>query len=406
MAMSHSKMISHHYSTHAFIQPSQLQSTTFVPEKRILQLVLDTLQRRDTYEIFAEPVDPNEARTISEAAKKVFDLLRTDPEKFELEFSETRRKVGRTNQGDFRDTTYMKSSEITTGVPSKTTTSSSRGTSNRKSLKANHGCSEIAKHVDARDLELPTENSRYKCFEVDRRCTYRALSLGEDESTFPTVYGKLKQLEYVNQQDVGYRDSLMLFVKDLGPSVQNIAKRKLLGCEIHTSSTSTPTRPYTFSTTTALMSQYPPLNRSVNHLNEMKNTRETIDLSGGKPSYINDKTDNVKLVGGTLIADRQTGSSPLEAKPQGSHNRYLGCDKVFSDSYYLRAHADDLNHGSKEVGKKSMMMLLEKSKLVNEEQLLVPNVENFQDAKIENRRKCVNSGFKLCVEYAIFEDTG
>ncbi|XP_019430444.1 PREDICTED: bromodomain-containing protein 9-like [Lupinus angustifolius] len=216
--------------------PNQLQSTTFVPEKRILQLVLDTLQRRDTYEIFAEPVDPNEvenyyeiieepmdfgtmraklhegmytsleqfehdvflifnnamhfnsagtvyfrqARTISEAAKKVFDLLRTDPEKFELEFSETRRKVGRTNQGDFRDTTYMKSSEITTGVPSKTTTSSSRGTSNRKSLKANHGCSEIAKHVDARDLELPTGKWTVLSEKIDFVASYLVLKLNDD----------------------------------------------------------------------------------------------------------------------------------------------------------------------------------------------------------------------------------
>ncbi|KAE9600758.1 putative chromatin remodeler Bromodomain family [Lupinus albus] len=326
-----------------------------------------------------------QARAISEVAKKVFDLLKSDPEKFELEFSETRRKVGRRNQGELRDSRDMKSSEKSIGVASKTAPSSSRGTSNRKSLKANHTCYEIAKHVDARDLELPT---------VDRWCSYRALSQGEDESTFPTVYGKLKQLEYVNQQDVGYRDSLMLFVKDLGPTVQNIAKRKLLGCEIHTASTSAPC--------TAL-------NRFDNQLNEMKkSSRETIDLSGGKPSYINDKTDNVKVVGGTLIGDRQTGCSPLEAKRQGSHNRYFkGCSpleakrqgshnryfKVFSDSYYLRARADHFissDHEPKEVGNKSMMMLLDKSKFVNQEQLLVPNVENFQannvlKTKLENK---------------------
>ncbi|KAE9621593.1 putative chromatin remodeler Bromodomain family [Lupinus albus] len=316
-----------------------------------------------------------QARAISEVAKKVFDLLKSDPEKFELEFSETRRKVGRRNQGDLRDSRDMKSNEISIGVPSKTAPSSSRGTSNRKSLKVNHRCSEIAKHVDARDVELPT---------VDRRCSYKALSLGEDESTFPTVYGKLKQLEYVNQQDVGYRDSLMLFVKDLGPTVQNIAKRKLLGCEIHTASTSAPCRPYSFSTTTAL-------NRFDNQLNEMKkSSRETIDLSGGKHSYINDKTDNVKVVGGTLIADRQIGCSPLEAKGQGNHNRYF---KVFSDSYYLRARADHSicsDHEPKQVGNKSMMMLLDKSKFGNQEQLLVPNADNFQannvlKTKLENK---------------------
>ncbi|AET01108.2 bromodomain protein [Medicago truncatula] len=125
------------------------QPSTLLPEKQILELVLDTLQRKDTYEIFAEPVDPNEvenyytivkqpmdfgtmraklhegmyktlqqfehdvflifnnamnfnppgtiyfkqARVIGELAKKVFDVLRTDPEKFEIEFSETRQQV-------------------------------------------------------------------------------------------------------------------------------------------------------------------------------------------------------------------------------------------------------------------------------------------------------------------------
>lgn len=33
---------------------------TKLPEKRILELILDVLQRRDTHEIFAEPVDPTE----------------------------------------------------------------------------------------------------------------------------------------------------------------------------------------------------------------------------------------------------------------------------------------------------------------------------------------------------------
>lgn len=42
------------------------------------------------------------------------------------------------------------------------------------------------------------ENSRYRSFEVDRRCTYTPLPVGEDESISSTVYGKLKQLEYVS----------------------------------------------------------------------------------------------------------------------------------------------------------------------------------------------------------------
>jgi hypothetical protein len=33
----------------------------------------------------------------------------------------------------------------------------------------------------------------------------------------------------VNQQDIGYKESLILFVKDLRPTAQTIAEQKLLG---------------------------------------------------------------------------------------------------------------------------------------------------------------------------------
>lgn len=97
-----------------------------------------------------------QARVINELAKKVFDVLRINPNKFEMEFSETRRQVGQRNQGDFRDSTDMKSDKITIGVPSKNLPCSSHGTPSRKSFRTNHGCSDTAKHVHARDVEVPT----------------------------------------------------------------------------------------------------------------------------------------------------------------------------------------------------------------------------------------------------------
>ncbi|KAG5041859.1 hypothetical protein JHK87_005774 [Glycine soja] len=56
---------------------------------------------------------------------------------------------------------------------------------------------------------------------------------------------EMLRLLQVSEHDIGYKDSLMLFAKDLGPTAQNIAKRKLLGCEIRTVSTSAPCRPDT-----------------------------------------------------------------------------------------------------------------------------------------------------------------
>ncbi|BAT96731.1 hypothetical protein VIGAN_09001200 [Vigna angularis var. angularis] len=141
--------------------------------------------RKDTYEIFIEPVDPNEvedyyaiikepmdfgtiraklhekmyktleqfeARVINELAKKVFDVLKKNPEKFEMEYSETRQKIRSINQEDFRNSRDLKSKEIT----SKTTWCSSH-TSNKRSFKTN--C------LDAKDVKITIGKSKGSSFE-------------------------------------------------------------------------------------------------------------------------------------------------------------------------------------------------------------------------------------------------
>ncbi|XP_042050162.1 bromodomain-containing protein 9-like [Salvia splendens] len=45
-----------------------------MPAKHTLELVLDTLQRRDTYEIFAQPVDPNQVENYYEIVKEPMDF--------------------------------------------------------------------------------------------------------------------------------------------------------------------------------------------------------------------------------------------------------------------------------------------------------------------------------------------
>ncbi|XP_027907566.1 transcription factor GTE12-like [Vigna unguiculata] len=219
---------------------SNLSSSSLLPEKRILQLVLDTLQRKDTYEIFVEPVDPNEvedyyaiieepmdfgtiraklhekmyktlgefehdvflifdnamrfnslgtiyfrqARLINELAKKVFDVLKKSPEKFEMEYSETRQKIRRTNQEDSRNSRDLKPNEIT----SKTTPCSSR-TLNKRSFKTTY--------LDAKDVEISIgtkKSNKSKSFEIDKRDMYEPLYFVKDKSLLPTINGELKLL--------------------------------------------------------------------------------------------------------------------------------------------------------------------------------------------------------------------
>jgi len=100
-----------------------------------------------------------QARVIGELAKKVFDVLRTDPEKFEIEFSETRQQVGKKNQRDFTDSTHIKSNKTNIEVPSHNVSCSSHGTSSQKIAKTSiHDTSE---HNHARDVEVHTGKRKY-----------------------------------------------------------------------------------------------------------------------------------------------------------------------------------------------------------------------------------------------------
>lgn len=148
----------------------------------------------------------------------------------------------------------------------------------------------------------------------------------------------------VNQQDIGYRESLMLFVKDLGEAAQNVVRRKLFGCEIHTASTSAPLRPNTLKTDTAL--------------NETRRSRDSTNLEidcEGERVYVSDCIDHAK-VEGTVNGGRGKVHCPLEGNIQGSQSM---CSEYDDKSYgYSRASADKLNCAadwskSKETGNKS-----------------------------------------------------
>lgn len=278
---------------------SIVSSSEWLPEKHILELILDTLQRRDTHEIFAEPVDPEEvedyyeiikepmdfgtmraklhegmyknleqfehdvflissnamhfnssatiyfrqARALQELSKKVFHVLKTDPRNFELEFSASRRRPGRRPQGDARGSNFSSPPKPMTNVrsrsmaydgSSKGTRSSSGSSSLRRTIRVNPGCSDTATHFETGDPEILSgsgDGRRSNFSETEQRCTFRPWTsfLDESELIVSTTYSKPKPLLHVNQCDIGYTESLMMFVKDLGPVAQMVAKKKLQG---------------------------------------------------------------------------------------------------------------------------------------------------------------------------------
>ncbi|KAK8670018.1 hypothetical protein V6N13_104784 [Hibiscus sabdariffa] len=220
-----------------------------IPEKGKLELLLGILQRRDTYKIFAEPVNPEEveyyydvikepmdfgtvakklnegsyqtleefeydvflvpnnamvfnasntiyyrrARALKELATKLFHALKTDPERLQNEASVQRMGPGRrTNAGVGILNCNNKSN----------TSIASRGY---------------------------RAHRRFSDVDVERRRTYRPWKsfLGENGSVIPTVYNNPKQLGPNAEADIGYVESLKRFSKDLGPVVQKVVMKKV-----------------------------------------------------------------------------------------------------------------------------------------------------------------------------------
>ncbi|XP_015582469.2 bromodomain-containing protein DDB_G0270170 isoform X1 [Ricinus communis] len=280
-------------------QPPAGQRVSWIPKKRILELILDVLQRRDTHEIFAEPVNQEvedyyeiikepmdfgtmraklhegmynsleqfehdvflisrnamhfnssstiyfrQARAIDELAKKVFHVLKTDPENFEFEFSGTRRRTSRRPKCEAKSSACSSSSKLITNSNtgmlnvSRTTVLSSASsiTNLRTAMRLIPRCSGsgLTTQSELRDEEVPFgggDGRGSSSSEADRRSTYRSSSLSvlNGSSIVSTIYSNSKLLMHMDQQDNSYRQSLMLFVKDLGPTAQMIAKRKLNG---------------------------------------------------------------------------------------------------------------------------------------------------------------------------------
>ncbi|XP_044472996.1 bromodomain and WD repeat-containing protein 1-like isoform X3 [Mangifera indica] len=272
-----------------------------MPEKHTLEVILDILQRRDTHEIFAEPVDPEEvedyceiikepmdfstmraklhegmytsleqfehdallisrnamqfnssttiyfrqAHAIHKLSKRVFRAAKTNPKNFESEFSEAGRRTVRRLQSEAgspiiyssspRLATNLRSHSTTVNNSSKIVSNSLSGSSNlKRSSQGNSGCSGAATSVIERNLEklAGAKDSRRTNFSgVDRCSTYNTCtpSPNENDSVVSIAHDNSKALQHVNQQDIGFTESLVLFVKDLGLTAQMIARQKLHG---------------------------------------------------------------------------------------------------------------------------------------------------------------------------------
>lgn len=179
-----------------------------------------------------------QARAIHELAIRVFHVLGTDPENFEVEFLGTRRRSTRRAQNEAnsdRLTKHVKANSVATNFYSKGTSSSHdtslvRKADRRKPLVA----SSMAFHTNRNSCGFfsgATVGRRSNYVETDRRSTYIPQS---GKNTFGSNCFCTKPLVLISRQDTNYRESLLLFVKDLGPIAHMFAAQKIHG--LHESS--------------------------------------------------------------------------------------------------------------------------------------------------------------------------
>ncbi|KAI3891949.1 hypothetical protein MKX03_031607 [Papaver bracteatum] len=234
-------------------------------ERRLLELIFDTLEKRDKHKVFAQPVDPEEAEgyyeqikvpmdfstvktrmhdglytsvdeferdvmliftnamhynregtfyykqgfAIYELAKKIFSALRSDPRNYEVILAEIIPKPGRKPGSHSR-------AERSNGT-------NSGGA--RRGRPALHGSSSLARRTHSQrhqeNVSDVTEESR-------RNARPWEDFISQDESIVSTVYDSSKRLVNVNQGGITYEESLSNYTKGMGERVQTVADRKLL----------------------------------------------------------------------------------------------------------------------------------------------------------------------------------
>nr|XP_023895326.1 uncharacterized protein LOC112007239 [Quercus suber]POE57516.1 bromodomain and phd finger-containing protein 3 [Quercus suber] len=211
-----------------------------MPERRTLELVLDILQRRDTYAIFAQPVNPQEVEGYHKIIKQPMD------------FGTMRAKLQHgmyTSLAQFeRDVFLVCSNAMHFNAPTTIFY--------REAL----GIHELAQKVfrtlktNPQNFGLEVSPARRRPgprdgFETEKRQTCRPCTpfASGNEALVSSVYSAPKPIVHVTNADLDYKKSLMRFAKELGPMAQMVANRKLeqyLQIEAsHNQSQSTPILP-------------------------------------------------------------------------------------------------------------------------------------------------------------------
>ncbi|XP_074381214.1 uncharacterized protein LOC141723319 [Apium graveolens] len=182
-----------------------------------------------------------QGRAMDELAQKVFYVLKTDPENFESEFLDTRRRSGRRCQGKAKECAFNSNARTsanfkTVSVTNDISTKQKRNHSStpRRKLRGISLAARTGGRRDQYDLFSGAPDDTGSNLDIpDRRstCAPEMLFANTSRSRLAHLYADPRQFLLVNQNDLSYIKSLMSFVKDLGPTAQMVARQKLEGTQ-------------------------------------------------------------------------------------------------------------------------------------------------------------------------------
>ncbi|KAL1549029.1 bromodomain testis-specific protein-like [Salvia divinorum] len=203
-----------------------------MPAKHTLELVLDTLQRRDTYEIFAQPVDPNQVENYYEIVKEPMD------------FGTMRAKL---HEGMYQNLQQFKHDVFL--IPENAMHFNSSTTTYFRQARAIHDLANKVFHLLKTKPQNFVEGTRRRSM---RKTLCDSIPKPPTSTFRPKTPGRLSNSHVADRRretylckeedavgsttskplllgDISYEDSLMWYVKDLGPTALLVAKRKLMG---------------------------------------------------------------------------------------------------------------------------------------------------------------------------------
>ncbi|CAH9102338.1 unnamed protein product [Cuscuta europaea] len=359
---------------------------TKLPEKCLLELILDILQRRDAYEIFAEPVDPDEvenyndiikepmdfgtmraklheglyenleqfehdaflipenamhfnssstiyfrqARCINDLAKKVFHVLRTNPQNLEMEFAGSRRRSMRKMKNETKEPEPSPQKDVKANNASNNTLFSFGEPSTLTGI--NKGSQRFAQTNNKGRVYFQGSNN-----EDSRRSTY---------ITWKSFIGNdcPKTTILSNELNMNYKESLMRFVEDLGPTAKRIAAMRLQALHLYTPTFRSPSYQVPTSYATFRMTSFLDMNSAAATSNPQiglhvftKETKDTTKDTSRADIDSNQLKDSNNPVGSMLQYKRNRKASEA-ANKCGSSN--LSGKQVDSPSPIVNPSAD------------------------------------------------------------------